>query len=83
MAGAVPTPEARRMRRFRQRKREGAKAVRTDLRPESIAAMVEDGWVGAHELEDPEALGAAVADIIDCWCRGTLQPRRPPESVTP
>ena len=81
MPDAAPTPGAERQRVYRARKRNGARFMRGDLSSEAVDALIAGGWIGAGEAGDPAKLAEAVADLIDCWARGTLRsPRRP--SVT-
>ena len=81
MPNAAPTPAAERQRVYRARKRNGARFMRGDLSSEAVDALIAGGWIGAGEAGDPAKLAEAVADLIDCWARGTLRPPRRP-SVT-
>lgn len=78
-------PAAERQRVYRARKRAGAKLMRSDLPGEVVEALIAEGWVGSDEVSDPVRLGKAVADLIDCWARGTLKMRLSPDchAVTP
>jgi len=77
-------PAAERQRVCRARKRAGARFMRGDLSGEVVDALITEGWVGPHEAGDPVKLGKVVADMIDCWARGTLKMRVAPacHSVT-
>ena len=79
------SPAAERQRDCRARKRAGAKLMRGDLSGEVVNALIAQGWVGPGEVGDPVKLGKAVADLIDCWARGTLKMRLSPDchAVTP
>ena len=72
---ASRAPAAERQRVHRARKRAGARLMRGDLPGEVVDALVEGGWVGPDEIGDPGKLGKAVADLTDCWARGTLKMR--------
>ncbi len=74
MPDAAPTSAAERQRVYRARKRNGARFIRGDLSSEAVDALIAGGWVGASEAGDPTKLAEAVADLIDCWARGTLRP---------
>ncbi len=69
-----PSPEARRQREYRRRRRGGVRLVRHKLRPYVIDALIKGGWLSKTEARDGGALEAAVSDLIDCWARGTLKP---------
>ena len=70
---------AERQRHCRARKRAGSKLMRGDLSGDVVDALIAQGWVGPHEVGDPVRLGKAVADLIDCWARGTLRMRLSPD----
>ena len=70
---------AERQRVYRARTRAGARFMRGDLPGEVVDALIAEGWVGPHEVGDPVRLGKAVADLIDCWARGTLKMRLSPD----
>ena len=76
---------AERQRVYRARKRAGARLMRGDLSGEVVNVLIAQGWVGPNEVGDPVRLGKAVADLIDCWARGTLKMRFSSEryGVTP
>ena len=76
---------AKRQRVYRARKRTGARFMHGDLSGEVVDALIAEGWVGPREVGDPVRLGKAVADLIDCWARGTLKMRLSPAryDITP
>ena len=74
--------DRRRQERCRQRKRDDLRRARVYLPPDVVDALVENGWIGAHEIDDPDRLGDAVEDLSDCWARDILRsPKR--RVVTP
>ncbi len=66
------TGAARRMRRLRARRRIGSRCFRGNVPREVIDALVRKGWLKANEAADPNRLGEVMADVADCWVRGTL-----------
>lgn len=70
MAGAVPSAE--RARRFRARQQQGVSVVAVEVTQDVVAALVERGWLSEAQANDRDAVGAALADLADCWLRGTL-----------
>ena len=45
-----------------------------ELRPECLERLVAEGWLNADEARDAAKVGDAVADLLDCYGRRTLQP---------
>jgi hypothetical protein len=45
-----------------------------ELRPECLGRLVAEGWLNADEARDAAKVGDAVADLLDCYGRRTLQP---------
>ena len=39
-------------------------------------------WLGANEATDPNPLGEVMADLADCWARGTLWPAGAPAATS-
>ena len=68
----APLTGAERQARYRARKRHGVRLAQTDLDPEIVAGLVERGLISPEEATDPRRLGDALADLADCWLRGTL-----------
>ncbi len=66
------TGAARRMRRYRARRRSGSRCFRGDVPREVIDALIRKGWLKADEAADPTRLGEVMADLADCWAHGTL-----------
>ena len=48
--------------------------MRGDVPADVLRALVNNDWLGPDETKDPEKLGAVLADLADCWMRGTLKP---------
>ena len=67
-----PLTPAERQRRYRSRKRDGMRLAQTDLNPDIVAGLVERGLISPEEAADPHCLGDVLADLADCWIRGTL-----------
>ncbi len=45
-----------------------------ELRPECLERLVAEGWLNTEEAQDVTKVGDAVADLLDCFGRRTLQP---------
>ena len=73
----APTPAARRQRRHRERKRRGVCCIGGHVPANVVHMLVKNGWLGLDEVDDPLKLGAALADLADCWARGTLEAPKP------
>ncbi len=76
-----PLPAAEKQRRYRERKRAGSRIASTEISSDVIEGLIRHGWISAEEAKDPSALGAALADLADCYCDGRLA-RPEVESVT-
>ena len=73
------TSAAARMRRTRARRKAGDRWIPGfDVRGEVLERLVDEGWTTEAEASNPQRLSDAVADLLDCWARGTL-----PDCVTP
>ena len=59
-----------RMRKYRRRRRQGLLAVRAEIRTEVVTALVEQGWISREEVEDPVAVGNALAELVNDWALG-------------
>ncbi len=70
----APTPAAERQRRYRQRRARGMRMLTVELRPECLERLVAEGWLNAEEARDAAKVCDAVADLLDCYGRRTLQP---------
>lgn len=72
------TGAAGRMRRYRARRRGGARiASAVELTSDVLYAMAIAGWADKVRTRDPVALGKAVADVLNTWARGKLpNPKR-------
>ncbi len=77
MSTADPTAP-KRQRRCRTRRREGSKFMRGDVPSQVVDWMKANGWIDQAEAADPDKLGEAASDVLDCVARGNFQPRRPP-----
>ncbi len=73
MTDAAPTPAAERQRRYRKRLRQATRCMRGDVPADVMRALVNNGWLGLSEVDDPQKLGAALVDLADCWMRETLE----------
>ena len=69
-----PSPEARRKREYRRRRREKVHLVRLEVGPAILNALVKRSWLGKADTDDLGTIAAALDDLIDCWTRGTLEP---------
>ena len=70
----APTPAAARQRHYRERQRQAARCMRGDVPADVVRALVNNGWLGLGEVDEPQILGAALVDLADCWMRETLKP---------
>ncbi len=68
------TAAAERQRRCRKRKSQKMCCMRGDVPADVVRALVENRWIDLGEAKDPEKLGAALADLADCWMHETLAP---------
>ncbi len=66
------TGAAVRMRRYRDRRRSGARCFHGDVPGDVVDILIEKGWLDANEATDPQRLGEVVANLTDCFVRGTL-----------
>ncbi len=81
----MKTGAARRMRRFRARRKAGDRWVPGfDVRREVLERLVDEGWTSEAEANDPQRLSDAVADFLDCWVNGMLgaDTRRSPSGAS-
>ncbi len=62
---------AERQRVYRARKRAGAKLMRGDLSGEAVSALIEAGWIGPDEANDPAKLANAAA-LVAWWAGHVL-----------
>ncbi len=74
MTGPARTSAAERQRRHRERRRHGMRMLTVALRPECLERLVAEGWLNAEEARDAAKVNDAVADLLDCYGRRTLQP---------
>lgn len=72
----MPLTPAEKQRRYRRRLREGSRCFRGEVEPETIAALVAEGWLSEGEAWNAVTFGQVVSDFLDCWRRGTLRPCR-------
>jgi hypothetical protein len=54
-----------RMRRYRQRRRDGLRCVMIDLRETEIDALIDKGFLASERRNEPDALGDAMHDFLD------------------
>ena len=74
MPDVTLSPAAERQQRCRKRKDLKARYMRGDVPADTLRVLVKSGWLDLDETKDPEKLGAVLADLADCWMRGTLKP---------
>jgi hypothetical protein len=61
----VPSPAARRMRRSRERKREGLRCLRIELRETEVDVLIQKGLLKADARNDPNAVYDALYAHLD------------------
>ena len=61
-----------RQRRYRTRLRTSACCFRGDVPREVVLALIRTGWLTPGDERNPGRLGEVIADLADCWARGTL-----------
>jgi hypothetical protein len=59
-----PSSAAKRMRDYRERRREGWRCVRLTIHDGNIKALVEKGYLEPHLCEDRDALEIAIDNFI-------------------
>ncbi len=69
-----PVSDAERQRRYRARQRHGMRMLTVELGPAVLERLVAEGWLNAEEAQDMTKIGDAIADLLDCYGRRTLQP---------
>ena len=74
MTTCTTTTAAERQRRHRARRRRGVRVLAVELGPECLKRLIAEGWLGADEADDAAKVRDAVADLLDCFGRRTLQP---------
>jgi hypothetical protein len=62
---ASPTPAAERMRRHRERRREGMRCLWIELRDTEIDALVQSGLLKAETRNDQNAIADALYDHLE------------------
>ena len=60
-----PTPAAERMRRHRERRREGMRCLWIELRDTEIDALVQHGLLSAETRNDQNAIADALYDHLE------------------
>ena len=72
------TAAAERMRRYRARRRGGARiASAVELTSDVLYALAIVGWADKVRTRDPIVLGELVAAVLNTWARGKLpNPKR-------
>ena len=60
-----PTPTAERMRRYRERRREGMRCLWIELRDTEIDALVQSGLLKAETRNDQNAIADALYDHLE------------------
>ena len=61
----APSPAAERMRRHRERQRDGLRCLMIELRETEIDALVHKGLLTRDNSQNPEAIIAALYDFLD------------------
>jgi hypothetical protein len=67
-APPAPSPAAERMRRHRERQRDGLRCLTIELRETEIDALIQKGLLTEDNRQNPEAIITALYDFLD----GTL-----------
>jgi hypothetical protein len=62
---AVPSAAAERMRRHRQRRRDGLRCLTIELRETEIDALIAKGLLKRETRNDPNAVSEALYDFLD------------------
>ena len=65
MMTASPTPAAERMRRYRERRREGMRCVWVELHETEIDALVQRGLLKEETRNDQNAIADALYDHLE------------------
>ena len=65
MTTASPSPAAERMRRHRERRREGVRCLSIELRETEIAALVRHGLLKPETRHDHNAIADALYDYLE------------------
>ncbi len=63
------TMAAERMKRYRKRLRDGLLAIRTEVSANTLDKLIATGLLPAEKIDDPRAVGAALARAVDAWAR--------------
>ncbi len=69
-----PKSPAERMRARYWRAKAKKRSLRTNYTERYLAGLVNDGWITADDLDDPDKLAAVIEDRDDCQKRGVFQP---------
>ena len=65
MTDTVVSPAAERMRRHRQRKRDGLRSMRIELRETEIDALIDVGFLEQASRDDSNAVVLALYEFFD------------------
>ncbi len=65
MIDASPSPAAERMRRHHERRRDGMRCLRVELRDTEIDALVRKGLLSAETRYDQNAIADALYDFLE------------------
>ncbi len=68
------TAAARRMRRYRARRRIGSLCFRGDASQTVVESLIRCGWLSPEEALNPRRLGEVLIDLADCAVGGRLGP---------
>ena len=69
---AKKTGAAIRMRRYRARRRSGARCFRGDASQTVVESLIRAGWLSSEEALNPSRLGEVIIDLAVCWVGGRL-----------
>jgi hypothetical protein len=70
-APAAPSPGAERMRRHRERRRNGLRSVTVELRDSEVNELIKRGYLAPESRADKDAIRTALYWFLDHDLRGT------------
>jgi hypothetical protein len=63
-ASSLPSPSAKRTRRYRQRRRLGTRCITVEMNDLEISALVTKGYLAGEARNDPNAIKAAIETLV-------------------